>query len=54
MQPFDVTVVLANDEMYNHLVYSYNDTEAKRAISLFYRDSTILGIIFGASDKENK
>jgi hypothetical protein len=54
MQPFDVTVVLANDEVYNHLVYAYSEPEAKQSISLFYRDSTILGIIFGTSDKENK
>jgi len=52
MQPFDVMVVLANDEMYSHKVYAYSDAEAKQAISMFYSDSTILGIIFGTSDKE--
>jgi len=52
MQPFDVAVITASDEMFTHQVWAYNTMEAERAIRIFYKHSTLVGIVFGANDEE--
>lgn len=52
MEPFDLAVVLGADEIIYHQVWASTESEAYRAIALFYRDSTVIGIVFAAQDRE--
>ena len=51
MQPYELCVVLGDDEIINHQVWACNESEAYRSIALFYRDSTVIGIVFAAQDR---
>lgn len=51
MQPYDLCVVFGDDEMCCHQVWASDEVEAQHAIALFYKDSTIIGIVFAADDK---
>lgn len=53
MQPYDICVVFGDDEMCNHLVWASDEIEAHRTVMLFYRDTTVLGVVFAANDKES-
>lgn len=50
MNPYDICVVFGNDESCCHLVWAANESEAMRTIMLFYKDMTVLGIVFAANE----
>ncbi|MFN7584024.1 MAG: hypothetical protein ACK5P0_01555 [bacterium] len=50
MNPYDIAVIFGNEDMCCHQVWAANETEAKDAIMFFYRESTVVGIIFAAND----
>ena len=50
MNPYDVAVVFGSDAICCHQVWAANETEAKDAIMFFYKESTIVAIIFGSDD----
>ena len=51
MGPYDIAVITGNEEVVTHQVYAGSEGEAVLSIRLFYKDITILGIIFAAEDK---
>jgi hypothetical protein len=52
MQPFDIAVVTEDDKVIYHQVWAYNEREAERTISVFYKNAiTLVGIIFAADDE---
>ena len=48
MEPYDIAVVTGNEEVITHLVYAGTQDEAILCIRVLYKDTTIIGIIFGA------
>ena len=50
MNPYDVAVIFGDDEMCCHQVWAVNESEAMRTIMLFYKDSTVMGVVFGSDD----
>ena len=52
MTPFDIAVMFGDDEVNVHLVYAWNQDEALRSVMLYYKDSTVIGVMFGANNKE--
>lgn len=53
MQPFDVAVVTGGGEVYSHQVWAASESEAECAISIFYKHTTLVGIVFASDDKES-
>lgn len=52
MNPYDLCVVFGDDEMCCHQVWANNEGEAYHAVMMFYKDSTVIGVVFGSDDKE--
>ena len=50
MNPYDICVVFGDDESCCHQVWAANESEAMRTIMLFYKDMTVLGIVFAANE----
>jgi hypothetical protein len=50
MNPYDICVVFGDDESCCHQVWAANESEAMRTIMLFYKDSTVMGVVFGSDD----
>jgi hypothetical protein len=48
MGPYDIAVVTGDHTVVVHKVYAGTDDEAVDSIRVFYKDTTIIGIIFGA------
>ncbi len=51
MNPYYVAIVFGDDEMECHQVWAVSESEAMNTILCFYKDCTIIGILFGV-DKE--
>jgi hypothetical protein len=51
MGRYDIAVITGNEEVVTHQVYAGTEDEAVDCIRIFYKDHTILGIIFAAEDK---
>ena len=52
MNPYDVCVVFGDDEICCHQVWAENESEAYRSMMVLYKDSTVVGVIFGSDVKE--
>lgn len=52
MTPFDIAVMFGTDEVNVHLVYAHTQEEALRSVLLYYKHSTVIGVMFGALNKE--
>jgi hypothetical protein len=50
MEPYDICVVFGDDESCCHQVWAANESEAMRTIMLFYKDSTVMGVVFAANE----
>lgn len=50
MKPYDICVVFGDDESCCHQVWAANESETMRTVMLFYKDSTVVGVIFGLDD----
>jgi len=50
MNPYDICVIFGDEESCCHLVYAVNENEAVSAIMVFYKDSTVTGIVFGTGE----
>jgi len=50
MNPYDICVVFGTDEVCFHQVWAANESEAMRTIMLFYKDSTVVGVVFAANE----
>ena len=50
MEPYDVAVIFGDDLSCCHQVWAANESEVMRTIMLFYKDSTIVGVVFGSDD----
>jgi hypothetical protein len=47
MQPYDLCIVLANDDHYNHQVWAEDAECAVNAVVKFYSGTAILGVVLG-------
>lgn len=52
MTPYDIAVIFGTDEVNKHLVYAYTKEEALHSVLLYYKHSTVIGVMFGALNKE--
>lgn len=52
MTPYDIAVIFGDDEVNVHLVYAWNQDDALRSVLLYYKDSTVIGVLFAANDKD--
>jgi hypothetical protein len=48
MNPYDICVVFGDDEVCCHQVWAANESEAHRSVMVFYKDSTVIGVVFGS------
>jgi hypothetical protein len=48
MNPYDICVVFGDDEVCCHQVWAANESEALRSVMVFYKDSTVIGVVFGS------
>jgi hypothetical protein len=48
MNPYDICVVFGDDEVCCHQVWAENESEAHRSVMVFYKDSTVIGVVFGS------
>jgi hypothetical protein len=48
MEPYDIAVVTGDHTVVVHKVYAGTEEEAVDSIRVFYKDTTIIGIILGA------
>ena len=47
MKPYYVAIVFGDDEMECHQVWAATESEAMRTAMCFYKDCTVMGILFG-------
>ena len=47
MQPYDLCVILTNNDHYNHQVWAVDEEHAVNAVVKFYEGTTILGVVLG-------
>lgn len=52
MTPFDIAVMFGDDEVNVHIVYAWNMEGAIRSVMLYYKDATVIGVMFGANYKD--
>jgi hypothetical protein len=52
MNPYDVCVVFGDDEICCHQVWAANESEAHHSVMMIYKDSTVVGVVFGSDVKE--